>query len=57
MSIALYALAALLLVVAAAFGRKVRASRTLDEGAIWLALLGAACAGSMWAALFAGGQL
>jgi hypothetical protein len=56
-SIALYALAALLLVVAAAFGRKVRASRTLDEGAIWLALLGAACAGSMWAALFAGGQL
>ena len=50
MSIALYVLAAVLLAAAAVLGRKVRASRTMNEGALWLALMGAACAGSMWPA-------
>jgi hypothetical protein len=53
-SLVLYALAALLLGAALALGRMVRKSRTEDEDAIWLALIGAACAGSMWAALLAG---
>jgi hypothetical protein len=57
MSVTLYCLAALLLAAALALGRKARRSRTMNEGAVWLALLGAACAGSMWAALFAGRPL
>lgn len=57
MSLILYAVAALLLAAALAFGWKVRKSRTMNEGALWLALMGAAYVGSMWAALFAGGQL
>jgi hypothetical protein len=51
----LYVVASVLLAAALACARKIRRARTLEDGAVWLAVLAAAVIASAIAAILAGG--